>query len=84
MSDRKPAADKKLGLFFSPSGVAGNGGYLIPMGNLNVGPGEPGLGDEWHMPAEPGDAIDPEGEESVKPLPSPGAITPRRTRNHRP
>jgi hypothetical protein len=76
MSKRKPEAEKKLGLFFSPSGAAGDGGYMIPMGNLNVGPGEPGPGDEWHMPAEPSDGINAADEAGGESVPSAGPVTP--------
>jgi hypothetical protein len=54
----KRVAERKLGVFFSPASSAGQGGYAIPMDNLNVGPGEPGPGDEWHMPAAPGEVED--------------------------
>jgi hypothetical protein len=55
MSNERRQADKNLGLFLNPGGAASEGGYLIPMDNLNVGPGKPGPGDEWHMPPESGD-----------------------------
>jgi hypothetical protein len=52
MSDERPAAEKNLGLFLNPGGGASEGGYLVPMRPLTVGPGEPGPEDEWHIPAE--------------------------------
>jgi hypothetical protein len=58
MSNKRRVAERNLGLVLSPSGLAGQGGYLVPMGNLNVGPGEPGPGDEWHMPMAPGEVED--------------------------
>jgi hypothetical protein len=60
MANKRPEAERNLGLFLSPSSVAGQGGYLVPMDNLNVGPGKPGPGDEWDMPAEM-QPIEPEG-----------------------
>ena len=53
MGNKKPAAERNLGLFLSPAGAAGQGGYLVPMDNLNVGPGKPGPGDKWEMPVAP-------------------------------
>ena len=51
MSDtERPEAEENFGLFLSPSGSAAQGGYLVPMKGLNVGPGEPGPEDEWHVP----------------------------------
>jgi hypothetical protein len=60
MSDKRRSAEQNLGVFLSPSGSAGEGGYLVPMDSLNVGPGEPGPGDEWHMPAA-GAGVEGEG-----------------------
>jgi hypothetical protein len=42
MSNERPEADKNLGLFLNPGGGASEGGYLVPMKPLTVGPGEPG------------------------------------------
>lgn len=53
--DKTPEAEKNLGLFMAPSGLAGGGGLFTPMNSLKVGPGEPGPGDEWDFPAEPTD-----------------------------
>ena len=64
MSDEVPKAEEKLGLFFSPT-IQGGGGFLIPMGGLNTGPGEPGPGDEWRVPAPD------EAEPSAQGLPEP-------------
>jgi hypothetical protein len=55
MSNKRRVAEKNLGLFLNPSGSASEGGYLVPMNNLNVGPGKPGPGDEWHLPTGPGE-----------------------------
>lgn len=49
MSGKNREAEKNLGLVMSPTDV----GYLVPMDNLNVGPGKPGPEDDWHVPAEP-------------------------------
>jgi hypothetical protein len=53
MSNKRRVAEKNLGLFLNPGGAAGEGGYLVPMDDLNVGPGEPGPGDEWRVPTGP-------------------------------
>jgi hypothetical protein len=50
-SDSRPQAEKNLGLFMTPGGH-GSGLILTPMNSLSVGPGEPGPGDEWHVPSE--------------------------------
>jgi hypothetical protein len=53
MSNKRRVAEKNLGLFLNPGGAAGEGGYLVPMDDLNVGPGEPGPGDQWRVPTGP-------------------------------
>jgi hypothetical protein len=58
MSNRRRVAERNLGVFLNPGGAASEGGYLVPMDNLNVGPGKPGPGDEWHMPTAPGEIED--------------------------
>jgi hypothetical protein len=47
----RPTREKKLGLFMTPSDGASGAGFLMPT-PLNVGAGEPGPGDEWHLPVE--------------------------------
>jgi hypothetical protein len=44
MSNEEPEAKTSLGLFLAPAGA---------VRALTVGPGEPGPGDEWHLPPEP-------------------------------
>jgi hypothetical protein len=58
MSNKRRVAERNLGVFLSPGGSAGEGGYVVPMNNLNVGPGEPGPADEWHMPTAPDEVED--------------------------
>jgi hypothetical protein len=41
MEDEKPEAKTSLGVFLAPAGA------VRP---LTVGPGDPGPGDEWHVP----------------------------------
>jgi hypothetical protein len=53
MSSERPEAEQNAGVFLNPSGSDGFGGLVVPMHPLNVGPGEPGPGDEWHLPPEP-------------------------------
>jgi hypothetical protein len=50
--DERPSAERKLGLFYSPS-MQGDSGFLVPMNPSTVGPGEPGPEDEWHLPPAP-------------------------------
>lgn len=52
MSNKRRVAETNFGLF-SNGPADGSGGFLVPMDNLNVGPGEPGPGDEWHVPTGP-------------------------------
>ena len=44
MKDKMPEVPTSIGLFLAPGGE---------VRALTVGPGEPGPGDEWRMPAEP-------------------------------
>ena len=46
LRDERPHAEKKLGVFYSPSQGAARGGYIVPMEPLSVGPGEAGPEDE--------------------------------------
>jgi len=66
-------AEKNLGVFLSPS-VPGGGGFLVPMDNLNVGPGKPGPEDEWEVPPGPAQAEDQGGFE---PAHSDGRVVPQ-------
>jgi len=74
MSNKKRVAERNLGVFLSPGGAAGEGGYVVPMNNLNVGPGEPGPGDEWNMPTAP-DEIEDEAK-AVPVAPARTIVTP--------
>ena len=75
MGNKKPAAERNLGLFLSPTGAAGQGGYLVPMDNLNVGPGKPGPGDKWEMPVAPEEI---EGAGATVPVAPEGTVEPSR------
>jgi hypothetical protein len=44
MKDKMPDAPARLGMFLAPGGERRA---------LRVGPGEPGRGDDWRLPAEP-------------------------------
>jgi hypothetical protein len=74
MSDKRRVVETNFGLF-SNGPADGGGGFLVPMNNLNVGPGEPGPEDEWQVPAEPVSAqndVSPESDSDgavVQPLP---------------
>jgi len=50
LGDERPHAEKKLGVFYSPSPGASDSGFLVPMDPLSVGPGKPGPEDEWRVP----------------------------------
>jgi hypothetical protein len=52
VSKERPEAEKNLGVFFNGP-EDGSGGFLVPMDNLNVGPGQPGPEDEWQIPTQP-------------------------------
>jgi len=54
MTDEERTAVRNAGAFLGP-GMSGGGGMLVamPMNSLNVGPGEPGPGDEWKFPEVP-------------------------------
>jgi hypothetical protein len=67
MSNKRREVERNAGVFLSPSGSAAEGGYVVPMENLNVGPGKPGPGDEWHMPAAPGEIENDETAVMVDP-----------------
>ena len=54
-------------MFLNPGGAAGRGGYVVPMKPLHVGPGKPGPGDEWHVPALPVQDAEGEGEGTAGP-----------------
>ena len=47
---RDECPEKNLGLFLTPADGASGGGFVVPMDNLNVGPGKPGPGDDWKVP----------------------------------
>jgi hypothetical protein len=64
--DERPQGEETFGLFLSPSDQGG-GGFYVPMRPLNVGPGEPGPGDEWHVPTEPVQPEDDVTLERVRP-----------------
>ena len=48
MSDKRREAEDNAGVF-----LADRGAVVVPIHGLNVGPGRPGPGDEWHVPAGP-------------------------------
>jgi hypothetical protein len=52
-------------------------GALMAMDRLNVGPGEPGPGDEWKFPGGPGDDVDGTDDPTREPVgvgPGPGLL----------
>ena len=58
MSDDEPREpEKNLGVFLNPTDLGG-GGFLVPMNDLNVGPGQPGTGDDWQFPTDPAEATE--------------------------
>ena len=67
---KKRIAEKNLGLFLAPDMGSGAGGFLVPTRTLEVGPGDPGPGDEWAFPktptgSKPNDGTNP-GEPKAK------------------
>jgi hypothetical protein len=75
MSNKRRVAEKNLGLFLNPNDGASGAGFVVPMDNLNVGPGKPGPGDEWHVPTGPLDEIVAQSEASVEPVSSDGTVS---------
>ncbi len=71
MSNKRRVAERNLGVFLNPRGAASEGGYLVPMDNQNLGPGQPRPGDEWHMPAAPGEV---EEDATAVPVPPASAV----------
>jgi hypothetical protein len=65
-SSKSRVAERNLGLFLSPGGDFG-GGILTPVNSLNVGPGEPGPGDEWQIPPEKTDGPTTEDAPTTEP-----------------
>jgi hypothetical protein len=68
MGNRKRVTAKKVGLFLANPSYVGGGAFPMSMDNPsawpnsptmpNVGPGEPGPGDEWHVPTGPAETED--------------------------
>jgi hypothetical protein len=71
MGNKKRVAEKNLGLFLTPADGASGAGFVVPMANLNVGPGEPGPEDEWTMPAGP---LETEDDVTLEPVHSDGTV----------
>ncbi len=71
MGDQKREVEQNAGAFI--------GGSMMPIpapaNALNDGPGEPGPGDDWHMPPEPIDEIDGEDDVSIDAVESDGTVT---------
>jgi len=53
MSNKRRVAEDNAGVFLSDRGA-----IVTPIHGLNVGPGEPGPGDEWRVPTGPIEAVD--------------------------
>jgi hypothetical protein len=69
MSHRERVAERNAGAFLAPGGPT-----PAPMNALYDGPGQPGPGDEWHMPTEPIDEIAGEDEVSLEAVQSDGTV----------
>ena len=66
--NERPEAERDLGVFLNSSPAGSGSGYLVPMKPLSVGPGEPGPGDEWHVPpVEPRTGTDEPVDDSPSP-----------------
>jgi hypothetical protein len=77
MSNQRRVAEKNLGLFSNGPADRG-GGFLVPLDNLNVGPGKPGPEDEWTVPTGPIETEDGATSETV-PADSTGVLPPHPT-----
>ena len=71
MSNKRRVAEKNLGLFLTPADGASGAGFVVPMANLNVGPGKPGPGDEWIVPTGP---LETEDDVTLEPVHSDGTV----------
>jgi hypothetical protein len=71
MSNNRRVPEKNLGLFFTPADGASGAGFVVPMANLNVGPGKTGPGDEWRVPTGP---VETEDDVSLEPVHSDGTV----------
>jgi hypothetical protein len=71
MSNKRRVAEKNLGLFLTPADGASGAGFVVPMDNLNVGPGKSGPGDEWTMPRG---SLETEDSVPVEPAHSDGTV----------
>jgi len=67
--DKQRAAEKNLGLFANAGGATPSG-FLVPMDDLNVGPGEPGPEDEWEFPPAQVDGATGENPQTAQPAES--------------
>ena len=59
--DERPIAEKTMGVFLGDRSPIG-----VTLNPLSVGPGKPGSGDEWHVPAGPVDDLVAENEVLVE------------------
>jgi hypothetical protein len=71
MGNKKRVAEKNLGLFLTPADGASGGGFVVPMDNLNVGPGKPGPGDDWKVPMG---HLETDNDVRLEPLQSDGTV----------
>ena len=53
MSKDTASHDKEEKNFSVLPSDMGAGGFMVPLDSLSVGPGQPGPGDEWHVPSGP-------------------------------
>ena len=70
MGDQRRTAERNAGAFLGLDG-SGGGPIPTPVNAINLGPGEPGPGDEWKIPAWPEDEV--KRAEEATPEPEPAA-----------
>jgi len=70
MGDRRREVERNAGAFLGVSMMP----IPAPTNALNDGPGEPGPGDDWHMPPEPIGEIDGEDDVSIESVQSDGPV----------
>lgn len=73
MGDRRREVQRNAGAFLGVSMMP----IPAPANAINVGPGQPGPGDDWQMPAEPISEVDGEDDVSIEAVPSDGTVTSR-------
>ncbi len=79
VSDERRTAQRNAGAFLPPDLGGGGGMIPVPVNAESLGPGKPGLEDEWKIPAGP----EADAEIPGEPTPEPALAGPRPGLLHR-